>query len=146
MPTLQDGFRNHDKGGIVYGSTKSNILVLFASTVLLFHSFNFNFSLVLIAVNKPTGIVIAPSNWRQKNARQRRAHALLFNLFLYAIYIYIKFSIIRSFCKPCHMPFRKLIPSFTLTATYTRFRRQNTTALARYPGNNGGKKQFFPRT
>ena len=109
----------------------------------MFHSFNFNFSLVLTAVNKPTGTVVAPSNWRQKNARQRRAHALLFNLFLYAIYSYITFSIIMSFCKPCHMPFRKLIPPFTLTATYTRFRRENTSALARYPSNNGGKNSFF---
>ena len=31
-----------------------------------------------------------------------------------------------SFCKPCHVPFRKLIPLLTLTAIYTRFRRQNT--------------------
>ena len=31
-----------------------------------------------------------------------------------------------SFCKPCHAPFRKLIPLLTFTAIYTPFRRQNT--------------------
>ena len=51
--------------------------------------------------------MVAPSNWRQKKARQRCAHAFLFTLFLCAMYIYIKFSIIVSF--------RKFIPPFTLT-------------------------------
>ena len=45
----------------------------------------FEFSLVLIAViNGP--VEIAPSNWRQKKARQRLAHAFLFKLFLCAIF------------------------------------------------------------
>ena len=51
-----------------------------------------------------------------KKARERRAHAFLFNLFLFVIFH--KFSIFRiimSFRKPCQMPFRKLIPPFTLT-------------------------------
>ena len=33
---------------------------------------------------------------------------------------YFTFRIIMSFRKPCHMPFRKLIPPFTLTASLTR--------------------------
>ena len=45
---------------------------------------------------KRTGKAVAPSNLRQKRK--------------------ITFHTITSFRKPCHIPFRKLIPSFTLTA------------------------------
>ena len=52
---------------------------------VLVYQLCFNFSIVLIAViNGPAEI--APSNWRQKKARQRRAHAFLFKLSLCAIF------------------------------------------------------------
>ena len=96
--------------------------------VLVFQ-LSFNFSLVLIAViNRLTEWLFLQIGQKKK----KRAHAFLLNLVLYAIFIYIKFSIIMSFRKPCHMPFRKLILPSKLSAIYTRLRRQNTRAEARY--------------
>ena len=80
----------------------------------------FNFTLVLITVvNGLETKAVAPSNWRHKKARQRRAHAFLFNLFVCAIFHIL--NIIMSFRKPCHKPFRKLIPPFTLTVLVWSF-------------------------
>ena len=46
---------------------------------------------------------------------------MLFCLFISLSHsAYITFRIIMSFRKPCHMPFRKLIPSFTLTVEFQR--------------------------
>ena len=39
---------------------------------------------------------------------------------------YITFRIIISFRKPCHMPFRKLIPPFTLTVSEQIFYRKQS--------------------
>ena len=49
-------------------------------------------------------------DWRQK----RVLFLVLFISFDHSAG-YIKFRIIMSFRKPCHMPFCKLIPPFTLT-------------------------------
>ena len=59
--------------------------------------------------------ICAKDNRLPKKTRQRRAFSdFLFNLFLCA-FPYITFRIIMSFGKPCHMPFCKLIPPFTLS-------------------------------
>ena len=42
----------------------------------------------------------------------------------------IKFRIIMSFRKPCHMPFRKLIAPFTLTASKPRLHTLMQTPLS----------------
>ena len=58
-----------------------------------------------------------------------------FNFLSLSHSVYITFHTIMSFRKPCHMPFRKLIPPFTLTAvgrgwelegqlTYREYRRE----------------------
>ena len=54
---------------------------------VLVYQLCFNFSLAFNNnSNKWTGKASAPSNWRQKKARQRRADPFLFNLFLCAIF------------------------------------------------------------
>ena len=51
----------------------------------------------------------------------KKGYTFQFNLFLLVIlHILLTFRIIMSFRKPCHMPFRKLIPSFTLTVGQMR--------------------------
>ena len=63
-------------------------------------------------------ILVQPSTLKQRlllriDWRQKRAHLLVW--FISLIHsAYITFRIIMSFRKPYHMPFRKLIPSFTL--------------------------------
>ena len=51
----------------------------------------------------------------------KKGRSFQFNLFLWKRSAYIKFRIIMPFRKPCHMPFRKLIPPITLTANRWTF-------------------------
>ena len=49
--------------------------------------------------------------------------ALFSLIYFFGSFAYITFRIIMSFRKPCHMPFRKLIPPVTLTASPGVFKR-----------------------
>ena len=56
----------------------------------------------------------------QIGAKKRRGKdgSMFFSLiYFFAPFPYFTFRIIMSFRKPCHMPFRKLIPPFTLTVS-----------------------------
>ena len=79
----------------------------------------FNFSLALIAViNGPANRLLAQTG--AKNSAAERRACFPVECFSLRHFPQIKFRIIMSFRKPCHMPFRKLIPSFTLTAFHYR--------------------------
>ena len=69
---------------------------------------------------------------------------MLFCLFISLSHsAYITFRIIMSFRKPCHMPFRKLIPSFTLTGlnrqSFYRNRKRQLVPIDRYRFRSIGK-------
>ena len=61
-----------------------------------------------------------------------------FNLFFLSHSAYITFRIIMSFRKPCHMPFRKPIPPFTLTDwLFEKHKRcQSIKAIAKWNERN----------
>ena len=73
-------------------------------------------------------IVVEPATLKKRRCfgkliGAKKGYTFQFNLFLLVIlHILLTFRIIMSFRKPCHItvPFRKLIPSFTLTVGQMR--------------------------
>ena len=73
----------------------------------------FSFSLALMAViNRPANRLLAQIGAKNRATETRACFTVEFFFPPFSI---IKFRIIMSFRKPCHMPLHKFIPSFTLT-------------------------------
>ena len=56
---------------------------------------------------------------QKRRGRNARMFSVLLQFYSFAPFSYITFRIIMSFLKPCHMPFRKLIPPFTFSVFKT---------------------------
>ena len=73
----------------------------------------------------------------------RDARMLFCLIYFFASFPYITFRTIISFRKPCHVPFRKLIPPFTLTVMLRALRLALLSARNFPSGEERGETDVF---
>ena len=89
-----------------------------------------NLSLQLFYSHRSRARNVKKSRCFGKLIGAKKEYTFQFNLFILVIlHILLTFRIIMSFRKPCHMPFRKLIPCFTLTVGQMRDKTFETGGL-----------------